>query len=125
MTKRVLDVGQCALDHGNIQHLLTQHFDVEVDQAHSTREALDRLKQSAYDLVLVNRLLDRDHSPGLALVEQLQANTDLAAIPVMLVSNYPASQQEAVAAGARPGFGKSEYRDPATLEKLRAILGGE
>ena len=123
MSKRVLDVGQCALDHGNIRHLLAQHFDVQVEQAHSTPEALGRLKQEAYDLVLVNRLLDRDHSPGLDLVQQLKADEQLAAIPVMLVSNYPASQQEAVAAGAAPGFGKSEYRDPATVEKLRAVLG--
>jgi hypothetical protein len=40
----------------------------------------------------------------------------------MLVTNYPQHQAEAVAAGAVRGFGKLEYGDPATLEKLRAVL---
>ena len=43
-------------------------------------------------------------------------------IPVMLVTNYPEHQQQAIAAGAEPGFGKAELASPATLAKLAKFL---
>ena len=46
----------------------------------------------------------------------------LAALPVMLVSNYPDAQQEAQAAGAVPGFGKAQVSSPETLDLLRTYL---
>ena len=44
-------------------------------------------------------------------------------VPVMLVSNYPQYQQQAVDAGAVPGFGKAELRSPTTLARLAEFLG--
>jgi hypothetical protein len=41
----------------------------------------------------------------------------------MLVTNYPEHQQEAVAAGAEPGFGKAELGQLATRDKLSRFLG--
>jgi hypothetical protein len=40
----------------------------------------------------------------------------------MLVSNYPEYQQQAIAAGCEPGFGKAELSAPATLDKLARFL---
>lgn len=122
MAKRVLDVGQCGFDHGAIRRLIEDEFAAEVFQAHGLNDALARLKNEPFDLVLINRKLDADYSDGLAVVRAIKADASLAGTPVMLVSNYPDAQDEAVAAGAVPGFGKAELNQPATREKLRQVL---
>jgi hypothetical protein len=43
-------------------------------------------------------------------------------VPAMLVSNYEDAQQEAVAAGAVPGFGKSALYGPLVAERVRSYL---
>ena len=122
MPKRVLDVGQCGFDHGAIRGLIEGEFGAEVVQSHGLNDALARLKNDRFDLVLVNRKLDADYSDGLAVVRAIKADASVAATPVMLVSNYPDAQETAIAAGAEPGFGKSELTLPATREKLRPFL---
>jgi len=121
--KRVLDVGQCRPDHGAIRQLLEKQFGAEVVQAHDARETLDKLRGAAFDLVLINRKLDADYTDGLDILKQIKSDPVLAATPVMLVTNYPEYQAEAIAAGAEPGFGKSEYGKPETRERLKKILG--
>ena len=66
---------------------------------------------------------DRDAtgSGGLDIIKELVADEKFTA-PLMLVSNYPESQAEAVAAGAVQGFGKAELDKPSTLEMLGAYL---
>jgi len=120
--KRVLDVGQCSPDHWSIKHLVEGELGGEVVQAHHLADALELLRGGDFDLVLVNRKLDADYSDGLEVIRQIKADPQLAGTPVMLVSNYPEYQAEAVAAGAEPGFGKAELRNPATREKLAAAL---
>jgi CheY-like chemotaxis protein len=120
--KRVLDVGQCSPDHWSIKHLVEGELGGEVVQAHHLADALELLRGGGFALVLVNRKLDADYSDGLDVIRQIKADPQLAATPVMLVSNYPESQAEAVAAGAEPGFGKAELRSAATREKLAAAL---
>ena len=121
--KRVLDVGQCSPDHWSIKHLLEGELGAEVIQAHSLSQALELLRQSPFDLVLINRKLDADYSDGLEIIRQIKTDDTLATTPVMLVSNYPEYQQQAVAAGAEMGFGKAELGASATREKLLAALG--
>ena len=120
--KRVLDVGQCSPDHWSIKHLVEGELGGEVVQAHHLVDALELLRGSDFDLVLVNRKLDADYSDGLEVIRQIKADPQLADTPVMLVSNYPESQAEAIAAGAEPGFGKAELRSAGTREKLAAVL---
>lgn len=122
MAKRVLDVGQCGFDHGSIDRLIRGTFDAETVPAHSMNDALEHLRGGRFDLVLVNRKLDHDYSDGLDVVRAVKADAALSATPVMLVSNLPEAQQEAVAAGAEPGFGKAELGDAETVEKLRRFL---
>jgi CheY-like chemotaxis protein len=121
--RRVLSIGQCYADHGSISRLLRQHFDAEVVPADGIDEALSRLRQGAFDLVLVNRVLDRDGGAGVYLVRRLKEDEALRAVPVMLVSNHADAQREAVEAGAEPGFGKAALGSPVTLNRLRAHLG--
>jgi CheY-like chemotaxis protein len=118
MAKRVLDVGQCVPDHAAICSLLERRFGAEVLAADDLEQTLAALRQGPVDLVLVNRKLDADYSDGLEIIRHIKSDPHLAAVPVMLVTNYPEYQQQAVAAGAAPGFGKAELSSPATLEKL-------
>ena len=125
MTKRVLDVGNCDFDHGSIRRLIEQNFDAEVTRAHDADETLRALRQGGVDLVLINRRLYRDQSAGVEIIQRIKADAQLAAVPVMLVTNFPEHQQRAIGAGAEPGFGKAELSDPATCEKLRRFLGAD
>ena len=102
--------------------MIERNFQAEVVQAHDVEDALARLRARSFDLVLVNRKLDLDQSDGLEIVRAMKADADLAATPVMLVSNYPDYQAEAIAAGAAPGFGKSNLGATATRELLHAYL---
>ena len=99
MTKRVLDVGQCNPDHSSISRLLTQHFDVEIVRAHLESDAVESLRAGPFDLVLINRKLDRDYSDGLGIIRNIRSDENLSQTSVMLVSNYPESQEEAVGSG--------------------------
>jgi len=121
--KRVLDVGQCSMDHASLRYLVESEFEASLAQAHGERDALARLRAEPFDLVLVNRVFDRDGSDGLSLIKAIKADSQLASLPVMLVSNYPQYQEQATAAGAERGFGKSELREPQTVELLRKYLG--
>lgn len=121
---RILNVGQCGFDHSSISRFLQQSCKAEVDAADSGAEALDALRSepARYDLVLVNRVFDRDGSPGLDLIREIRADSTLAQVPVMLVSNFANAQQEAIDLGALPGFGKSDLDDEATARRLRDAL---
>jgi two-component system chemotaxis response regulator CheY len=121
--KKVLSLGQCGADHASIAAVLRRHFDAELVSADSLAEVQALLGIEPYDLILVNRVLDRDHSSGLNCIAALQEDQSLAQVPVMLVSNLPDAQAEAVALGARPGFGKAALGAAATLGQLRAVLG--
>lgn len=122
MAKRVLDVGQCDFDHSNISSLLREHFGATVDRAHLANDALELLQENQYDLVLINRLLDRDHTEGTVLLETIKSNEQLKETTVMLVTNFEDHQQRAVESGAALGFGKAELDKPETIQRLSEFL---
>jgi two-component system chemotaxis response regulator CheY len=112
------------MDHGALSRYLGQEFQAEVRGARTFAEVVSALKAGAsYDLVLVNRVSDADGSRGVDLIRTLRADPALARIPVMLVSNYAEAQDEAVALGALPGFGKAELRSSKAHDVLSAALG--
>jgi two-component system, chemotaxis family, chemotaxis protein CheY len=122
MTKKVLSIGNCRYDHGRLANMLNEHFRAEVVPARHADEALEKLCSQPFDLVLVNRVLHRNGQPGLEVIRRLKAEPDLAATPVMLLSNLANYQQMALAAGAEPGFGKEQFDDPEVIEELRRYL---
>ncbi len=124
---RILSVGQCGYDHGQITRQLSQNFDAEVVAADTHAEALDALDESAFDLVLVNRVGDADGAPGLDLIRALKARAGSAsaAPAVVLVSNFADAQAQARSLGALDGFGKSDLGRPAFLDAIRRGLGGD
>lgn len=122
MGARVLDVGQCDPDHSAIRRMLDGHFAVEIDRVMFVEEALDRLAQNRYDLVLVNRLIFADQSDGAELIRRMKEDATLADTPIMLVSNHAEAQRRAVRLGAAPGFGKAALDSRVTLERLAGYL---
>jgi two-component system chemotaxis response regulator CheY len=122
MPKRVLDVGQCGPDHATIRSYLTRNFDCEVVQTHGSDDTLAKLKGGNFDLVLINRKLDADYSDGLEILKLIKADSAVADVPVMIVTNYPEHQDAAIAAGGIRGFGKLEYDRVETKERLAAVL---
>lgn len=122
MTKRVLDVGNCDLDFTNISELLRDRFAAEVQRAHTKADALAALQRDKFDLVTINRLLDRDGSEGIEIIKAIKDDPSLAEIPVMLITNYPQQQQVAREAGAVPGFGKAALQAAETVELLKPYL---
>ncbi|HBN76287.1 MAG TPA: hypothetical protein DD473_10805 [Planctomycetaceae bacterium] len=123
MNKKVLSVGQCVPDDGALKNYLTTHFNVEFTRSPNKEDALAKIRTQPFDLITVNRKLDEDYSDGMEVIKSIQSDPDINTTPVMLVTNYPESQDEAVAAGAEYGFGKLEYNKPEVLERLKKYLG--
>lgn len=105
-----------------IRRVLGGAFAAQVDRAHDPDDALAALRERPCDLVLVNRILDRDETDGIELIRRIKADPQLAAIPVMLISNYPDAQEAAVRAGALAGFGKADLTGGTVPRALRDAL---
>jgi hypothetical protein len=78
--------------------------------------------EHAYDLVLVNRVLDADGASGVEFIGEIKGTKAGSSVPMMLVSDFPDAQAEAVANGAVQGFGKSALGTPEVAQVLRQIL---
>ena len=118
MTTFIL-VGHCVPDQfmlrSAVQRLVPDAA-VEIVNDHSSLEP--HLHPEA--VLLVNRVLDgRFHaSDGIDLIDALNGNGPR----TLLISNLADAQTRAEAAGAMPGFGKSDLYEDATAEKLRAAV---
>lgn len=119
---RILSVGQCGFDHAGLARFAEKHLNADLVAAATSTDALEALRRETFDLVLVNRVGDRDGRPGLDLIRALKADESLASIPAMLVSNYADAQAEAVTAGALPGFGKAEVGRPELASRIKSVL---
>ena len=122
-SKTVLSIGQCRPDNAAITHFLTSNFDVDVLATDLVDDSLTALQKHSVDLILINRKLDADYSDGMEIMNLIKSNPQTDPIPVMLVSNFPESQEQAVEAGAIYGFGKAELSSPETVERVRNALG--
>ncbi|TWU27640.1 response regulator [Bythopirellula polymerisocia] len=123
MSKHILDVGNCGPDFTSIKRFLTQTFDCTIEQTHGLEDTLAALRGAKFDLVLINRKLDRDYSDGIEILRKIKEDSELKDTPVMLITNFPEHQDAAVELGAERGFGKLELGKPETREKLEPILG--
>jgi two-component system chemotaxis response regulator CheY len=122
MKKKIMSVGQCNPDHNSIRLFLEKNFECEILRIDSTDEAIAELRKEPVDLVLVNRKLDIDYTDGTILIKKMKQDESLSHIPVMLVSNYPEYQEEAVALGAVYGIGKNELGTPQAITRVQEAL---
>ena len=118
---KVLDIGQCDYDHSNISKLI-EKAGAQTVRAHTKEDVLSLLKEDNFRLILVNRIIDSDHSSGLELIADLKTDSQIREIPIMLVSNLPDAQDQAEQLGALRGFGKKELNNPTTLERVKKAL---
>ena len=122
MTKTVLDIGNCNPDHHAITQMLTRNYDVVVLRAHELSDALQLLGQEKVDLIVINRKLDIDYSDGIEILRHLKQDAEYKGIPTMIITNYAEQQLAAVAEGAEYGFGKLQYSEPTTYDRLSRFL---
>ena len=125
MSKKIALVGHCGPDSSYLRMTVSKvGRDIQVLSADDDEE-LKRLLDGGVDLLLLNRQLEfgfSDHE-GVSLIRTLREKYPR--VKTMLVSNYPDAQQEAVRAGAFPGFGKRELGSPRVGELIRGALAEE
>ena len=122
--KKVVLVGHCGPDSSYLRIAVSgaaKQSQVQVLMADDQSE-LNKLLADGVDLLLLNRQLDWgfEAETGVELMQSLRAK--FPNVKMMLVSNYPEAQAEAVAAGALPGFGKREIGTPRVKELIREAL---
>lgn len=125
MAKRIALIGHCGPDSSYLRLAVSRAArDVQVVAADDAAE-LDQIVREGVDLLLFNRVLDYgfEESEGVAVIRKLRLSHPT--LRMMLVSNYPEAQAEAVAAGALPGFGKREMGSPRVNGLIREALGPE
>lgn len=121
-SSKVLDVGNCDPDHNMIRKTLMKHFDVEIDRVMFVDEAIEKLRERSYDLVMFNRLIFDDGSEGIELLRQAKSESSLTGTPIMMISNFKEAQAKSIAAGGVPGFGKDSILADSTRELLSKYL---
>jgi CheY-like chemotaxis protein len=121
MSKRVLSIGNCGFDNSSLRNLVGD-FGAELTAAADWSDAAAMLRKGNYQLVIVNRKLDADGSDGLDIIREMKESPEFQAVPVMLLTNYPEYQAKAIAAGAVPGFGKSQLHSRETQALLATHL---
>ncbi len=121
--KKVLLVGHCGVDSPRLEQMLKSHFDVEVERANYMDEVPERIQETHYDLLLINRVGYFDGKSGIELIKQLH---DSGKVPpktkLMLITNYEDAMKEAMENGAVKGFGKKKIDHPDTIALLRQYL---
>lgn len=102
--------------------MLKRNYGAQVLRADQLQDTLELLQNRSVDLILINRKLDIDYSDGIEILRVLKRTPPFDTIPVMLITNYPEHQQQAMAEGAVLGFGKLELSTPETKQKLVPFL---
>ncbi|MBK8397415.1 MAG: response regulator [Leptospiraceae bacterium] len=121
--KTIMSVGQCNPDHNALSNFMTRNLECNIIRIDSTEEAIEALRKQSVDLVLVNRKLDVDYTDGTILIERMKKDEALRVIPIMLISNYPDAQEEAIGKGAVRGFGKLEFQSNEVIKRVKETLG--
>jgi CheY-like chemotaxis protein len=119
---RILLVGHCGPDSTYLRMFVKSAFgEVSLTSA-DDQASLDRALAQGIDLILLNRELGMDFTPdtGIEMIRALKPRYP--AVRMMLVSNFPQAQTQAVSAGAVPGFGKRAIGSPAARQLLRDAL---
>jgi hypothetical protein len=113
-------VGHCWADRMSLKSAIRRAVPgAVIAGAHDMSALREHLDSGA--VLLVNRVLDGrfDADDGVELIRELNAGDDPPR--ALLVSNHTDAQADAVAAGARPGFGKTQLHDDLTVRRLREV----
>ena len=121
---KVVLVGHCSFDQSSLKKSITEVCKNKDEVKVVSVNDADSLDEHADDsaLLLINRVLDGrfQTASGIELISTLAKQAQPPRI--MLVSNYPEAQQQAVDAGACPGFGKNDIGRSKLTDVLNAAL---
>jgi two-component system, chemotaxis family, chemotaxis protein CheY len=121
-TVRILLVGHCGPDSYALRSAVESMVPGAIVEFAPDGDSLRRGLATA-SLLLINRVLDGDYSSATGLELILDLHRSAPGVPTMLVSNFAEAQEQAIAAGARPGFGKREMYAEETRAKIRDAIG--
>ena len=115
----VMLVGHCGPDAIMLKTVVQRALPDANVELINDHDALDA--SLAGDVVLlVNRELDGDFRTGTGGIDLIRHLTESATTaPMLLVSNFEDAQAQAEAAGAMPGFGKSDLYHDDTTQRLK------
>jgi len=118
--KQFVLVGHCAMDRFQLKRTVKRALGNTATTAHVNDTAKLDKAINPDSVLLINRQLDGrfDTLNGIELIGQLNQHDNPPAM--LLISNFPDAQQQAVQAGALPGFGKSQLHEPATAVILKS-----
>lgn len=119
--RTVVLVGHCGPDMHMLRTVVSRSVPGASIVAANDEASLAR-HLDAGSVLLVNRSLDGDFDAedGVDLIRRVRSAAG--APEAMLISNYAESQAAASAAGAMPGFGKSQLYAAATAEAIRKAV---
>lgn len=120
---RVALVGHCGPDQWALRSAVNSALPGAVFVTINDEKTLST-SLGAIDIALINRVLDGrfESDSGIGLIGRVSA----AAAPrpvLLLISNFPEAQREAQAAGAAPGFGKSDANSQTARQRLQQAAG--
>ncbi len=121
--KVVALVGHCGPDSSYLRMAVTGAVPgVRVLMIDSDADLDGAVESGDVDLFMLNRKMDFgfEEEDGLTLLQQIRQRRPEQR--VMMISNYPETQQAAEAAGALPGFGKREIGSAKAKERISAAL---
>lgn len=123
MSTRVVLVGHCGVDGPRLKEAIESGASPCEVLRINTPEELESVCREGADLLLVNREPVGFDEQGMDLLRDLCKRYP--GQKVMLVSDYEDAQQEAVKAGALPGFGKADLGSPRLVETVKGALSGD
>jgi len=94
----------------------------EVLVAYESKEGLALAKKEKPDLIVLDILLPREN--GIAFLNWLRKEPEIAEIPVIAFSNYdePNTKKEAIKLGAKEYFIKTDYTPEEIIKEIKNYL---
>lgn len=121
MSKTILLVGHCGVDGPRLQSEVRSIIDAADVRRINSESDLEQAVKEGADLLLVNREpLGFEPEQGVDLIRKL--HVEHPEQRMMLVSDFDDAQEEAVSAGAVPGFGKRDIGSPKLADTVKQAL---
>ncbi len=119
---RIALIGHCRADQFALRSALGSMFP-KAEFVMIGKSADVQAEASSADLCLVNRALDGrfKEADGIELIQGLFSATKPTSA-VLLISNYSQAQEQAVKAGAHPGFGKQDLNNDEMRDSISSAL---
>lgn len=97
----------------------------EVETAKDGQETIDVLNTKKFDVVLLDLLMPK--KDGFEVLEEVQKNSDLKDLPIVILSNLGVDQdiKKAMELGAKDYYIKTQHPMSEIVEKASSYLKGE